>query len=109
MLFYVQMKWVFRDKSLDDVLRIERDEIQHAQSQRGDATDNPIKVIGIWKVASQHRVIVVVDVPSAEALDHNSMFDLPMRNHIEFEKVWPLSDYSTFERDLVAYLESIEQ
>ncbi len=103
MLFYVQMKWNLREKSLDDVMRLELSEIRHAQSQEGQ-TDDPIKVIGIWKVASQHRVIVVVDASSAEELDRNSMFRLPMRNYIEFEAVWPLSEYGQFAKDLETYL-----
>lgn len=106
MLFYVQMKWKLRNRSLDDVLRLELSEIRHAQSQQGSSQD-PIEVIGIWKVASQQRVIVVVNVASAEALDRNSMFRLPMRNHIEFEQVWPLSDYGQFARDLEQYVSSL--
>jgi muconolactone D-isomerase len=107
MLFYVQMKWELRDKSLDELLRLELAEIRHAQSQQGP-TEDPIKVVGIWKVASQHRVIVVVDAPSAEALDSNSMFRLPMRNYLEFEVVWPLSDYGQFARDLDDYFKRVD-
>ena len=107
MLFYVQMKWVFRDKGLDDLLRLELVEIRHAQAQRGPSQD-PIRVVGIWKVASQHRVIVVVDAPSAEVLDSNSMFRLPMRNYIEFEVVWPLSDYSQFAAELEDYINRVD-
>lgn len=99
MLFYVQMKWVLRDKSIDDLFRLEADEIRHAQS-----TAQSGMLLHIWKVASQHRVIAIVDVESAEELDGNSMFGLPMRNHLEFEVVWALTDYQQFGKDLLSHV-----
>ena len=53
-------------------------------------------VKALYKVASQHRVIAIVDVPSAADLDNNSMFRLPMREYLEFEAVWALRDYEEF-------------
>lgn len=102
MLFYVQMKWVFRDKSIDDIFRLEVAETEHAEQTRDSGM-----VVGIWKVASQHRVIAIVDVKSADELDANSMFHLPMRNYLEFEAVWPLCDYKDFTRQLVEHVRSL--
>jgi muconolactone delta-isomerase len=102
MLFYVQMKWNFRDKNIDDLFRIEEAETRHAQ----ETVDSGM-VVGIWKVASQHRVIAIVDVESAEDLDANSMFRLPMRNYLEFEAVWPLSDYGKFTQQLQQHVQTL--
>jgi muconolactone D-isomerase len=104
MLFYVQMKWNFRDKNIDDLFRLEVQETAHAEQ-----TVNSGMVVGIWKVASQHRVIAVVDVKSAEELDTNSMFRLPMRNYLEFEAVWPLEDYKDFTKQLQAYVSGLDK
>lgn len=100
MLFYVQMKWNYQGRiSQDDLWAIEAKEGAHAQSQQGDTKD-PVKVVSIYKVASQHRVIVIVDVESADALDRNTMGALPMREYLEFEHVWPLRDYNVFMEDV---------
>jgi muconolactone delta-isomerase len=101
-LFYVQMKWNFRDLSFDELMKLEAQETEHAAE-----TIASKMVVGIWKVASQHRVIAVVDVDSAEQLDYNSMFGLPMRGNLEFEVVWPLCDYQKFANDLTRYIKSL--
>src|SRR5271170_5619761 len=72
MLFYVQMKWNRHDLSFDEMMRLEALETTHAAE-----TIASKMVVGIWKVASQHRIIAIVDVQSADELDHNSMFGLP--------------------------------
>lgn len=100
MLFYVQMKWNYQGRiSQEDLWTLEAKEGEHAQSQEGQTKD-PVKVIGIYKVASQHRVITIVDAVSADALDRNSMGELPMKEYLEFEHVWALRDYDTFMEDV---------
>lgn len=100
MLFYVQMKWNYQGRiSQDDLWTIEAREGAHAESQQG-GTKDPVRVVGIYKVASQHRVIAIVDVDSADDLDRNSMGVLPMREYLEFEHVWPLRDYDVFMEDV---------
>ncbi len=99
MLFYVQMKWNYQGRiSQDDLWALESKEGDHAggQIERKD----PIRVINIFKVASMHRVIAIVDVDSADDLDRNSMGRLPMREYLEFEAVWPLRDYDSFIADV---------
>lgn len=100
MLFYVQMKWNYQGRiSQDDLWTLESKEGDHAQRQEGQSKD-PVKVLEIYKVASQHRVITIVDAVSADALDRNSMGQLPMREYLEFEHVWALRDYDTFMEDV---------
>lgn len=100
MLFYVQMKWNYQGRiSQDDLWTIEAKEGSHAQSQEGQTKDS-VKLIGIYKVASQHRVICIVDAVSVDALDRNSMGILPMKEYLEFEHVWALRDYNVFMEDV---------
>lgn len=100
MLFYVQMKWNYQGRiSQDDLWALESREGDHANSQSG-ATKDPIRVVNIFKVASQHRVIAIVDVDSADELDRNSMGRLPMKEYLEFEYVWPLREYNGFIQDV---------
>lgn len=100
MLFYVQMKWNYQGRiSQDDLWALEAKEGTHAQSQKGQ-TNTPLKVVGIYKVASQHRVIAIVEVENADDLDRNSMGELPMKEYLEFEHVWALRDYDVFMDDV---------
>lgn len=94
MLFYCQMRWNIDGRlNLDEFWKKEIHEAARAQDP-----DNPVKLMGIWKVASQRRVIAVVDAPSADALDRNS-FTLPLAEYLEFEQVWALRDYDPFIED----------
>ncbi len=99
MLFYVQMKWNYQGRiPQEELWRLEATETQHAIAGLESGM-----VKGIYKVASQHRVIAIVDVESAEDLDNNSMFNLPMREYLEFEHVWALRDYLGFAKELEPY------
>ena len=100
MLFYVQMRWEPRGLSHDELMKLELRETQNSAA----SLPQGMKVIGIWKVASQHRVIVIVDVESAEILDNHTMFTLPMRGNLEYEQVWALCDYGKFAGDLTKYV-----
>ena len=105
MLFYVQMRWNYQGRiSQEELWKLEAEETKHAQ----EGIDAGI-VKGIYKVASQHRVIAIVDVESAEDLDRNSMFGLPMREYLEFEKVWALRDYQGFAQDLLTFTDKDAQ
>lgn len=92
MLFYVQMKWNYQGRlSQLELMKKEAEEGAHGIEGLRSGV-----VKALYKVASQHRVIAIVDVPSAAALDDNSMFALPMREYLEFEVVWALRDYTEF-------------
>jgi muconolactone delta-isomerase len=96
MLFYVQMKWNYQG-------RISQQELWAREAEEGQHGLEGLRsgmVKGLYKVVSQHRVIAIVDVPSLEDLDRNSMFGLPMREFLEFEQVWALRDYAGFIQDV---------
>lgn len=94
MLFYAQMKWNIDGKiNLDELWKKEVNEALRAKDP-----NNPVKLIGIWKVASQRRVIAVIDAPDADSLDRNS-FSLPLAEYLEFEEIWALRGYDTFIED----------
>lgn len=96
MLFYVQMKWNYQGRiSQDELWRMEAEEGKHGL----EGIESGV-VKGLYKVVSQHRVIAIVDVPTLEDLDNNSMIGLPMREYLEFEEVWPLRDYKGFIDDV---------
>ncbi|ACZ31878.1 conserved hypothetical protein [Xylanimonas cellulosilytica DSM 15894] len=98
MLFYVQMKWNYQGAMTQEELW-ER-EIAEAAFATGPNGDKYLKVVGIYKVASQHRVIAIVEAETADDLDRHSMFGLPMGDILEFEHVWALRDYGPFIEDI---------
>ncbi|HEX5865036.1 MAG TPA: muconolactone Delta-isomerase family protein [Casimicrobiaceae bacterium] len=96
MLFYVQMKWNYQGRiSQDQLWELEQQEIEFAQT-----TVDSGAVKGIYKVAGQPRVIVIIDVESADELDRTVMGRLPMREFLEFEAVWALREYASFAEDV---------
>ena len=96
MLFYVQMKWNYQGRLTQDQLW----DLEAKEGVHGLEGIQSGMVKGLYKVASQHRVLAIVDASSAEALDRNSMGELPMREYLEFEQVWPLRDYAGFVEDV---------
>ena len=99
MLFYVQMKWNYQG-------RISQDELWRKEAEEGIHGLQGLEsgmVKGLYKVVSQPRIIAIVDVPTLEDLDRNSMEGLPMREYLEFEEVWALRDYPGFIEDVDAW------
>lgn len=98
MLFYVQMKWNYQGRISQDKLW----DLESVEGQHGIEGLRSGVVKALYKVVSQHRVIAIVDVDSLEDLDRNSMGWLPMREFLEFERVWALRDYEGFIADVNA-------
>jgi len=96
MLFYVQMKWNYQG-------RISQRKLWQLETKEGMHGLQGLKqgmVKALYKVVSEPRIIAIVDVPTAEDLDRNSMEGLPMREYLEFEQVWALRDYPGFIKDV---------
>ena len=53
----------------------------------------------IYKVASQRRVIALVDLPEADSLDRPIMDGLPMAQYLQIEAIWPLREHLLFIND----------
>jgi muconolactone D-isomerase len=86
MLFYIQMRWNIEGRlTLDQVWDLEIEEAASAKTS--------FKILGIYKVAGQRRVIAIVDMASAGELDRAICEDLPMREGLEFEAIWPLRHF----------------
>jgi len=92
MIFFLQMRWNIEGRlSFKEVWDLEVEEIEAAQSG--------FKILGMYKVAGQKRVLAVVDIPSADDLDRTIMGRLPLREYLEFEAIWPLRSFEDFIED----------
>ena len=58
------------------------------------------KIVDLWKVAGQRRVVAVVDVESHDELDQILMGALPMAHNLEFLQILPLRAYDNFASDV---------
>lgn len=97
MLFYNRMHWDLKGLSFDSLWVLESEE---ARAGVKSIEDGIVK--HLYKVASEQYVIAIGEAPLAEALDRYSMGQLPMREHLVFEDVWPLEEGFTI--DVASYL-----
>ena len=92
MLFYMQMRWNIEN-------RITLEDVWDMEVKEGPAASEHFKVVAMYKVAGQKRVIAIVEMESAEALDRAILGHLPMREYLEFEAIWPLRTFDGFLED----------
>ena len=60
------------------------------------------KIVGIYKVSGQRRVLAVVDVDSPDELDQIIMGQLPIAHNLEIAEVVPVREYAAFAEDVRA-------
>jgi muconolactone delta-isomerase len=58
------------------------------------------KVVSLYKVTGQKRVLAIMDVDSADELDQILMAGLPMAEYLNYEQVLPLREYTAFAEDI---------
>ena len=58
------------------------------------------KIVALYKVSGQRRVIGVFDVESTDELDQIIMAGLPMAEYLTFEQVLPVREYASFAEDI---------
>jgi muconolactone D-isomerase len=89
MLYYIQMAWDPKGRQLDGLWE---------NAKEGLKNLGATKVLGLYRVAGQQRIIIIVDVGKAE--DLNALANLPVLNSPMVEKVWLLRDYHIFAEDV---------
>ena len=58
------------------------------------------KVVALYKVSGQRRVVGIVEVESHDELDRIIMAGLPMAHYLEFEEILPVRAYEDFADDV---------
>jgi len=89
LLYYVQMAWDPKERKLEKLW----DGAKQTLSDLGSTY-----VLGLYRVAGQQRMILIVDVDKAE--DLNALANLPVLDSPVVEKVWLLRDYHLFAEDV---------
>lgn len=58
------------------------------------------KIVAIYKVSGQRRVLAVADVESPDELDQIIMGQLPIAHNLEIAEVVPVREYADFAADV---------
>ena len=58
------------------------------------------KIVALYKVVGQRRVVMIVNVESHDELDRLAMGTMPMRHILECEEILPVRNYEDFAKDV---------
>jgi muconolactone delta-isomerase len=58
------------------------------------------KIVNIYKVSGQRRVLAVLDVESHDELDRIIMAGLPIAHNLEIAEILPVREYADFAGDV---------
>lgn len=89
LLYYVQMAWDPRKRELDGVWDDAKEALKILEKP---------KVLGVYRISGQQRIIAIVDATVVEELD--AFVNLSKLKSPEVEKVWSLRDYHLFGEDV---------
>ncbi|MBI4595281.1 MAG: translational initiation factor [Candidatus Tectomicrobia bacterium] len=95
MLFFVKVRVEPKNMSLDDLWAIWEKEAEGVPGAKQAG-----KVISIYKVVGQRRVIIIFDAESHDELDRILMAGVPMAHYLEIEEILPLRAYENFANDI---------
>lgn len=95
MLFFFKVRVEPKDLSFDELWERWEEEAETALAAKQAG-----KVVALYKVVGQRRVIGVLDMASHDELDKILMATLPMAHYLEFEEIFPVRSYEGFAEDV---------
>ena len=95
MLYFVKARIDPKGMSLDELWNLWEKEAEGAKGVRAAG-----KVVALYKVAGQRRVIAILNMDSHDEMDQVLMAGLPMAAYLEFEEILPVREYESFADDL---------
>jgi muconolactone delta-isomerase len=97
MLFFVNVRIDPKGLSLEELWDVWEKEAHAAIAAKAAG-----KIVNLWKVAGQRRVLAVLDVESHDEMDRIFMAALPLAHNLEFEQILPIREYERFAADVGA-------
>jgi muconolactone D-isomerase len=91
MLFFFSVRVNPKDISLEDLWNLWDKEVESAMAAKEAG-----KIVSLYKIVGQRRVVGVVDVESHDELDAIFMNALPMAHYLEFEEISAVRPYESF-------------
>ena len=96
MVIFVDLRVNPKDMALDELWDIWEKEAK-ATLEAMEAG----KVVSLYKVSGQRRVVGVMDVESIDELDQILMAGLPIARYLEVKEVVPVREYEAFASDVM--------
>jgi muconolactone delta-isomerase len=94
MLFFVDFRVNPKELSLDELWDIWEKEAEVALGAMEAG-----KILSLYKVSGQRRVVAIVDVESTDELDQILMAGVPIAHYVEIEAL-PVREYTAFAEDV---------
>lgn len=91
-LYFIQMAWPPTDRIVDE---------NWGAIIRSLQLPSTVNILGVYRVASRQKIILIVDVQSAAEL--NELANRPEFKSADVEKVWALREYETFAADVLKH------
>ena len=95
MLVFVDIRVNPKDMSIDELWDIWEEEAKAALEAMEAG-----KIVALYKISGQRRVVGVMDVESHDELDQILMAGLPMAHYLEIEAL-PVREYEAFASDVM--------
>ena len=95
MLFFVKVRVEPKNLSQDELWDAWAAEAEGALEAKAAG-----KIVGLYKVSGQRRVLAIVNVESHDELDRIFMAGKPLSHYLEFEEIMAVREYEAFAGDL---------
>jgi muconolactone delta-isomerase len=95
MLYYFKVRVEPKEWSFDEMWNWWEKEAEAALAKKASG-----KMVALYKVVGQRRVIGIIDAVSHDELDQIFMAVLPIAHNLEFEEILPIREYESFASDV---------
>src|SRR5579864_5669580 len=95
MLYFFKVRVEPKDWSFDEMWNWWEKEAEAALAAKASG-----KMVALYKVVAQRRVIGIIDAASHDELDQLFMAVLPIAHNLELEEVLPIREYESFASDV---------
>ncbi len=95
MLYYFKVRVEPKEWSMDEMWNEWEKEAEAALAAKAAG-----KIVALYKVAGQRRVIGILDAVSHDELDQIIMAGLPIAHNLEWEEILPVREYESFASDV---------
>ena len=95
MLYYFKVRVDPKDWSFDEMWNRWEKQAEAALANKAAG-----KIVALYKVAGQRRVVGIIDAESHDELDQMIMAGMPIAHNLEWEEIWPVREYENFASDV---------
>jgi muconolactone D-isomerase len=95
MLYFFKVRVEPKDWSFDEMWNRWEKQAEAALANKASG-----KIVALYKVAGQRRVIGIIDAVSHDEFDQIFMAGMPIAHNLELEEILPIREYESFASDV---------